>query len=162
MRTVFIILLTMLTMLAHAQEKKATKKHFWHTVETTASPDKIWAVWADVQNWKTWDTGLKVASMRVPFTLNAKGNILSLEDRKSTFKIVAFEQGKTYTFKTNLPLGGLYVKRTLEVKNGRTFFTHEVWFSGLTGGFFANMFGEKFKQMLPEVMENIKKIVEKP
>jgi hypothetical protein len=59
-------------------------------------------------------------------------------------------------------LGGLYVKRFLEVKNGRTYFTHEVWFSGLTGGIFANMFGEKFKTMLPEVMENIKKIVGKP
>jgi Polyketide cyclase / dehydrase and lipid transport len=162
MRTVFIILLTMLTMPTHAQEKKATKKHFWHTVETTASPDKIWTVWTDVPNWKTWDTGLKDASMSVPFSLNAKGSILSLEDKKSKFKIVAFEQGKTYTFKTNLPLGSLYVKRTLEVKDGRTFFTHEVWFSGLTGGIFANMFGEKFKKMLPEVMENIKKIVEKP
>jgi hypothetical protein len=162
MRTIFIILITTLAMQAQAQEKKATKKHFWHTVETTASPDKIWAVWTDVQNWKTWDTGLKEASMNVPFTLNAKGTILSLENRKSTFKIVAFEQGKMYTFKTNLPLGGLYVKRFLEVKNGRTYFTHEVWFSGLTGGVFANMFGEKFKQMLPEVMENIKKIAEKP
>jgi Polyketide cyclase / dehydrase and lipid transport len=162
MRTVFIILLTMLTMQAHAQEKKATKKHFWHTVETTASPDAIWAIWTNVQNWKTWDTGLKDASMSDNFALNAKGVITSLEGKKSKFKIVAFEKGVSYTFKTNLPLGGLYVKRSLEVKNGVTFFTHEVWFSGLTGGIFANMFGEKFKGMLPEVMENIKKIAEKP
>lgn len=162
MRTVFIILLTMLTMQAHAQEKKATKKHFWHTIETTAAPEKIWAVWTDVQNWKVWDTGLKDASMSDNFALNAKGIITSLENKKSKFKIVAFEKGVSYTFKTNLPLGGLYVKRSLEVKNGVTFFTHEVWFSGLTGGIFANMFGEKFKGMLPEVMENIKKIAEKP
>lgn len=161
MRIIFIILISTLVMQAHAQEKKPTKKHFWHTVETTASPDKIWAVWADVPNWKTWDTGLKEASINMPFAQNAKGEILSLEDRKSTFKIVAFEQGKTYTFKTNLPLGGLHVKRFLEVKNGRTYFTHEVWFSGLSGGVFANIFGEKFKNMLPKVMENIKKIAEK-
>jgi Polyketide cyclase / dehydrase and lipid transport len=161
MRIIFITFLTMLSISMYAQEKKSTKKHFWYTVETTASPDNIWAVWTDVPNWKTWDSGLKDATMTVPFILHAKGEILSLENRKSTFKIVAFEQGKTYTFKTNLPLGGLYVKRTLEIKNGKTYFTHEVWFSGLTGGIFANIFGEKFKKMLPEVMENIKKIAEK-
>jgi Polyketide cyclase / dehydrase and lipid transport len=161
MRTLFITLFTMLTVHTYAQEKKITKKHFWHTVETSAAADKIWAIWTDVPQWKTWDTGLKEASMDVPFGLHAKGRILSLEDRKSTFRIVSFEPGVSYTFKTKLPLGGLYVKRFLVIKNGRTFFTHEVWFSGLSGGIFANIFGKKFKNMLPEVMDNVKKIAEK-
>jgi Polyketide cyclase / dehydrase and lipid transport len=161
MRTFFVSMLFFMTTHAPAQDVQMSKKHFWHTTETTASPESIWAIWTDVANWYLWDKGLKNATLREPFQLNAKGSILSLEDRKSKFKVVAFEKGKSYTFKTNLPLGGLYVKRYLEVKNGRTVFTHEVWFSGLTGGIFANMFGEKFKAMLPEVMENIKKMAEK-
>jgi Polyketide cyclase / dehydrase and lipid transport len=161
MRILFISMLFFMATHANAQDAPMSKKHFWHTTETTAKPENIWAIWTDVANWHTWDTGLKNATLTEPFQLNAKGSILSLENRKSKFKVVAFDRGKSYTFKTNLPLGGLYVKRYLEVKNERTFFTHEVWFSGLTGGIFANMFGEKFKAMLPEVLENIKKMAEK-
>lgn len=139
---------------------KQSKKHFWNTVETTASPEVIWQIWTDVSGWKTWDSGLKEAEMIGDFALDAKGKIISLEGRKTKFKVVEFEEGKSYTFKTNLPLSGLYVKRTLEQKNGKTYFTHEVWFKGLTAGIFANMFGDDFRKMLPEVMESIKNIAE--
>lgn len=143
-----------------AQDKAPSNKHFWHTVETTADPQKIWAVWIDVPNWKNWDKGLKDAMMEMPFQLKSKGKIISLEGRTSRFKVVAYEEGKSYTFKTNLPLGGLYVKRYLEQKDGKTFFTHEVWFKGLTAGIFAKKFGPEFRKLLPEVMENIREQVE--
>lgn len=143
-----------------AQDNTPSNKHFWHTVETTADPQAIWNVWTDVSNWKNWDTGLKDAIMKTPFQLKSKGKIISLEGRRSTFKVVAYEEGKSYTFKTNLPLGGLYVKRYIEQKNGKTFFTHEVWFKGLTAGIFAKRFGPEFRKLLPEVMENIKLAVE--
>ncbi|MBC8112381.1 MAG: hypothetical protein H7Y04_15105 [Verrucomicrobia bacterium] len=50
----------------------------------------------------------------------------------------------------------------MEVKDGKTFFTHEVWFSGLSGSIFAKQFGAAFKKMLPEVKANIKALAEKP
>ena len=137
-----------------------TNKHFWHTVETTASTNEIWSIWTDVSNWKNWDTGLKDAKMKTAFAKNAKGVITSLEGRKSKFKVVEYKEGHFYTFKTNLPLGGLYVKRSLEEKEGKIHFTHEVWFKGLTAGIFAKNFGASFREMLPKVMENIKQIAE--
>lgn len=155
----FLISITFV-MTAQAQEKTPTNKHFWHKETTTASPEKIWAIWTDVPNWKTWDQGLKDAEINGNFTLGNKGMIHSLEGRKSKFKVVAFEEGKSYTFKTNLPLGGLYVKRYLTIENGMTHFTHEVWFKGITAGIFAKAFGKDFRKMLPSVLENIKNIAE--
>ena len=83
-----------------------------------------------------------------------------MENRKSKFKVVEYSKGKSYTYKTKLPLGSLYVKRYLTIKEGKTIFTHEVWFKGLTKGIFANAFGEKFRTMLPRVLEKIKEIAE--
>jgi len=140
--------------------KEPSNKHFWNTVETSASAAQIWDIWTKVPEWKKWDIGLKDAMMEEAFELGNKGTIVSLENRKSKFKIVEMEEGKSYTFKTNLPLGGLYVKRFLEEKNGKTFFTHEVWFKGLTAGIFAKVFGPKFRKMLPEAMNNIKQLAE--
>lgn len=147
-------------MQAYAQDKEPSNKHFWYSLETTTNPDIIWATWIDVPNWKDWDTGLKDATMDSPFQLGAKGVITSLEGRKSKFEVIEFEENKSYTYKTKLPLGSLYVKRYLTEENGKTVFTHEVWFQGLTKGIFANAFGGKFRNMLPEVLENIKSIAE--
>jgi len=131
-----------------------------HTVETSAPPAEVWTIWTTVEDWKSWDTGLKDAQMEGAFQLKAKGVIISLEGRKSKFKVVDIEEGKSYTIKTNLPLGGLYVKRYLKQNGDKTIFTHEVWFKGLTKGLFAKAFGRKFREMLPEVLQNIKQIAE--
>jgi len=146
---------------SNAQNMKQTNKHFSHTLATTATASEIWEIWTDVSNWKNWDIGLKDASLDGSFKPKGKGRIISLEGRKSNFKIVEYEKGKSYTFKTNLPFGGLYVKRYLSSNKGKVFFTHEVWFSGLTGGAFAKRFGPSFRKMLPAAMQNIKKIAEK-
>ncbi len=155
------LLLTLLPFYNFSQVMEQTDKHFWNTLQTTAAPQKIWAIWTDVPNWNTWDTGLKDASIQGDFKRNAKGIIISLENRTSRFKVVHFEKGKTYTFKTRLPFGALYVKRYLDVKEGVTHFTHEVRFTGLTAGIFAKQFGPEFRRLLPEVMENVRQLAEK-
>ena len=160
MHILFLVSLSLIAMTALAQDSIPTNQHFWHTIETTAKPENIWKIWTDVPNWHTWDTGLRLAELNEPFALGAKGTITSLEGRKSAFKVVELDPGHSYTFKTNLPLGGLYVKRNLQNQDGRTRFTHEVWFSGLSGGLFAKQFGPQFRAMLPQVMENVARLAE--
>ncbi|MEM8763558.1 MAG: polyketide cyclase [Bacteroidota bacterium] len=159
--TVICLALAILPGAGKGQTEEPSNKHFWNTVKTTASPEKIWNIWIDVAHWKSWDIGLKDAEMEGSFDLKAKGHIISLEDRKSKFKVTEFTEGQSYTFKTNLPLGALYVRRYLSVEKDTTFFTHEVWFKGITAGLFAKQFGPKFRDLLPEVMENIKNMAEK-
>ena len=160
MRSTIFILLTGIVTILNAQDIELSNKHFWHSLETSALPDVIWKIWTDVSNWKDWDTGLKDASIEGDFNLNSKGIITSLEGRKSKFKVVEYIEGQSYTYKTKLPLGSLYVRRYLTVKEGKTIFTHEVWFKGLTRGIFAKAFGEKFRTMLPDVLSQIKEIAE--
>lgn len=143
-----------------AQSVESSNKHFWNTIETSASPEAIWKIWIDVPNWYLWDTELKGAELKGDFAKGIKGVLIPKKGRKAKFKIVAYEEGKSYTFKTKLPLGGLFVKRTLEVKEEKTFFTHEVWFTGITRGIFARVLGKDFRKALPEVMEKIQKIAE--
>lgn len=143
-----------------AQNPPLTDQHFWHSERTKASSEKIWNLWTDVSLWSSWDTGLRDATMEGDFTLKATGHIISLEGRKTKFKVVEYDAGKSYTFKTKLPLGSLYVKRYLEVNDGTTTFTHEVWFKGLSRGIFAKVFGGKFRKMLPDVLTKLKNIAE--
>ncbi len=156
--TLFIT--SFMTTFSQERPPNPNPKHFWHTEKTTASPDVIWKIWIDVRNWKDWDTGLKDASLEGDFLLQAKGQIISLEGRKSKFKVVSYEEGVSYTLETKLPLSSLFVKRYLSTENEETWITHEVWFKGFTAGIFAKQFGSKFMKLLPGVVQNVKKIAE--
>lgn len=135
--------------------------HFSYSLETIASPAKIWQIWCDVPNWQQWDTGLKSAELLGAFVIGTKGKLTPDKGPKSSFIITELVDGMSYTFKTKLPLGALHVKRYLEEKEGKTYFTHEVWFTGPSKGIFGNALGKNYRRILPEVMTRIREIAER-
>lgn len=153
MQNALITIAVLMSAQALAQESNT---HFSHTVETTASPTAIWRIWTDVPNWKSWDDGLKSADLNGPFAPGTTGTLIPDKGPKSTFVLTEVVDGQSYTFKTNLPLGALYVKRYLGERDGRTVFTHEVWFTGLTKGIFGRSLGRNYRRILPDVMAKIK------
>lgn len=157
MKHLFLIISTFIVMQTQAQQ---TNYHFSHSDSTTATSDKIWQVWTDVPNWKQWDKGLKEAIIEGEFVVGTKGKLIPDNGPKSKFVISELESNKSYTFKTKIPFGWLIIKRTLEVKNDKTFFTHDVEFTGLLKKILGKKLGENYKAMLPSLMTKIKQIVE--
>lgn len=139
-------------MQAHAQQ---TNYHFWHTDSTAVAGDKIWQVWTDVPNWKQWDTGLKDAFLEGDFTVGATGRLIPDKGPRSKFIISEVVPDKSYAFKTKIPFGWLIVQRTLEEKNGLTYLTHDVRFTGLLKKALGNRLGKNYRAMLPGVMQQI-------
>jgi hypothetical protein len=158
MKHLFLIILTFVVMQTQAQQ---TNYHFSHTDSTTASSDKIWQVWTDVPNWKQWDKGLKEAVLEGAFIVGAKGKLISDQGRKSKFVISELVPNESYTFKTKIPFGWLIIKRTLVGKEGKTFFTHDVEFTGFLKKILGNKLGKNYRAMLPSVLSEIKLIAEK-
>ena len=151
-----IIGFTLLPFMAWSQ----SNVHFSHTVETSASPEAIWAIWTDVPNWKQWDDGLKDAAVDGVFKKGAQGKLTPDKGPTSKFVISELEEGKSYTFKTRIPFGWLIVQRRLKVENHLTYFTHEVQFTGLFKKALGNSFGKRYRTKLPVVMEKIKSLAE--
>ena len=140
MNKAFLSLQTLLLMATLGIAQSNT--HFSHSLETKANSAKIWQIWSDVPNWQQWDAGLKSAELLGAFAIGTKGKLIPDKGPKSTFILTELVEGKSYTFKTKLPLGALHDKRYLEEKEGKTYFTHEVWFSGLSKVFLAMHWGE--------------------
>lgn len=129
--------------------------HFSHTVETTASPDVIWAFWTDTDTWPSWDTELESARLDGSFALDRVGELVS-DGRTSTFWISEWQPTDRYAFSTRLPAGKLVVTRWLErLPDGGTRFTHDVQFRGLGGVLLSPLLGKRFKAALPGVMERL-------
>jgi hypothetical protein len=133
---------------------------FSHTLKTSASPERIWAIWTDVEHWSEWDTELSDSGLESIFALGAVGKLTPKVGRVSSFKISQLSVGKSYTFTLELPLCKLNVHRHLHSQSGCTYFTHEVSFQGLFAFLFGWLLGRRFRNILPSVMENIKRIAE--
>ncbi|MCX4778294.1 polyketide cyclase [Streptomyces sp. NBC_01264] len=43
-----------------------------HAVETTAAPEAIWALWADVENWGAWNADIEKIELRGAFAAGAE------------------------------------------------------------------------------------------
>lgn len=157
MKNILAPLFVFTTMLIQAQ---STNYHFSHTESTSAAPDKIWAVWTDVANWKQWDTGLKEAVIMGEFKNGVKGKLKPDKGPRSKFIITDVVENQSYTFKTKIPFGWLVIKRSMQLKESKTFFSHDVEFTGIMKKMLGNQLGKKYKTMLPVAMKNITKIAE--
>jgi hypothetical protein len=133
---------------------------FSHTVKTSALPEKIWAIWTDVEHWSEWDTELSDSCLESAFVLGAVGKLTPKAGQVSPFKISQLSAGNSYTFTLELPLCKLNVYRHLHSQSDGTYFTHEVSFQGLLAFLFGLFLGQRFRTILPSVMENIKRIAE--
>lgn len=141
--------------------KTESNHHFSFTIAINATKEKVWETLIDVANWKNWDTELKTSQLNGAIAVGAKGTLLPVKGPKLDFYISEINPNQSYTFKTKMPLGYLEIKRTLAEENNKILFTDDIQFTGISKHLFGFLLGNGFRKVLPEVMENFKKIVEK-
>jgi hypothetical protein len=134
--------------------------HFSYTIAINNTVEKVWQTLIDIQLWHKWDTELKEATLESDFALNAKGTFIPKKGPKLKFYISEIIPNKSYTFNTKMPVGELVIKRTLTVENEIVHFTDDIAFTGFLKLVFGFMLGGQFRKVLPEVMENFKKLAE--
>ncbi len=141
--------------------KKQSNHHFSFTIGVNNTPNKVWQTLIDVPSWHIWDTELKAATLKGRFEVGAKGILTPKKGPKLLFYISEIIPNQSYTFKTKMPIGSLDIKRTLTVENGITYFTDDIAFKGFFKHIFGLILGNGFRKVLPEVMDNFKKLAEK-
>ena len=89
-----------------------TKTHSVVTKEVTK--EQMWKLFADVNNWHTWDTGIEYAKMEGRFE---KGNHFELKPKggpKVKIKLVEAVENKKFVDFTKFPLAKMYGEHTFE------------------------------------------------
>jgi hypothetical protein len=105
-----------------------TQQHFEAaaTVTVKTSPNDIWAIWADVNAWTSWDPGVARTEMRANFK---SGSTFSLTPQgrppiQVTIKTVT--QGEEFSDEAVLPFGTIRTYHRMEPLGERVKMTHEV------------------------------------
>jgi hypothetical protein len=125
-----------------------------------ASTGAIWALWADVDNWKGWDPGLEDSSMEEVFVEGASYSLKPKGGPKVTSFLRDLRPGEGFSDRTRLPLANLdFSHQLVRVGNG-TRVTHRVEISDPLSFLYARLMGNGFEEGLPETVGNLARLAE--
>jgi hypothetical protein len=86
-----------------------------HTHDSTAAPQAVFALWADVQGWPAWDASLVAATLDGPFAAGTTGTLHPQGmPEPIAFDITALEPGAGFADETRL--GPLVLRFTHRVE----------------------------------------------
>ncbi|MFD1879873.1 MULTISPECIES: SRPBCC family protein [Vibrio] len=125
-----------------------------------ASPQDIYSLYVDVENWNQWDKEVVYSRLLGVFEVGVKGVIKPTNGPKSKIVITDATPNKSFTVMSKLPFCLLSFEHQLQAKGEITEVTHRVKFSGLTSFLFGKVVGKKIYDGLPSTLEGLKKRAE--
>lgn len=126
-----------------------------HTLEASAAPEVVWALWADVAGWPQWDGSLEKVELRGVFGEGSEGSLWGVWGGVEIFRIQAFQGGRSFTCHSRGLLKETRRIFWLEPAPWGVRITHRVECRGLLAGWFRITSGRRLRELLPKSMRTL-------
>lgn len=134
--------------------------HIEHRIVIAASPEVIFRIYEDVQNWHTWDPDTKQAFLEGPFRAGSRGRITPPKGMTVPMLLTQVEPGKCFTVESKIPLFRMLFEHELVSQEGATEVIHKVTFSGLLSFVLGPMLSRQLNSGLPVTLGKLKVLAE--
>ena len=125
-----------------------------HSIVTDeVSGEQMWKLFADVNNWHTWDEGIEFAKMTGKFE---KGNFFTLRPKGGPnvrVELLDTAENRMFLDVTKFPLAKMYDKHTFEETPQGLRITNTITVKGLLGFLWRRLVAQKIVDNLPADME---------
>ncbi len=128
-----------------------TRSHSIVTKEVTK--EQMWKLFADVNNWHTWDEGIDFSKLRGKFE---KGNFFTLKPKggpKVKVELLETIENRMFLDVTNFPLAKMYDEHTFEETPQGLKITNTITVKGILGFLWRKMVAQKIVDALPNDMQ---------
>ena len=136
-----------------------------HTMQFEASTTinapitTVFALYADMAGWPSWDPDVKSASLQGALVSGVQGQVVPHSGPKSILHFVEVVQNKSLRMECKLPLGMMHFDYELQAQGGQgtsTLATHRTRFSGLLAPLWSRLIGSSMKKTLPAALAGLK------
>lgn len=126
-----------------------------HTVTTSASPEQVWPLYAEVDRWLEWDSGLQAVTLDGPFAVGSRGTLQVEGQPPLVWELVEVTANASFTDVTEIPgVATLTFVHRIEPRPEGSAIVHEVRIEGPA----AEQLGPMVTSDTPEAMEAIARI----
>jgi uncharacterized protein YndB with AHSA1/START domain len=125
-----------------------------HTAETPTSPEAIWQVLSDLDQWATWDTSMDWVRLQGPFQAGSRVTMKPKGQDPITSVIVEATENRAYADQTDLGEVTLRFSHTLQpLAGGGTKVTHRLEITGPAADQLGPELGPAITEDFPEAMD---------
>jgi len=135
----------------------------WSTLastRTTARPEQIWRLWADVAQWNRWDGDVETSHLEGSFVEGARGYLKPKGGPKTKFVLTHVEPFAAFSDRSSLPLTTLDFIHTMRVEGVETVIEHRVEMNGPLTFLFRRIIGAGIARGLPSALERLARLAE--
>jgi hypothetical protein len=126
-----------------------------HTVTTTARPEQVWPLYADVDRWLEWDNGLEGVTLDGAFEVGSSGTLQVEGQPPLTWTLVEVTENASFTDVTEIPgVATLTFVHRIEPLAQGSAIVHEVRIEGPA----AAQLGPMVTSDTPEAMQALARI----
>ena len=123
--------------------------------QTIAKKEQLWKLWADVANWKNWDSTVKSSELYGEFREGTKGVVKLAVGPKSKFVIIACKSFETFTNRSFLPLCKVDFTLTLVETQSGVLVTYRQKMTGFLTFFFSAVMRKAMTKGLTKGIEDL-------
>lgn len=133
---------------------------FESSTSINAPAAAIYAIYADVAQWPSWDPDLKAAKLDGALVSGVVGEVQPHSGPKSKLAFVEVVNNKSLRMECKLPLGMMHFDYELQSQGDSTVVTHRTTFSGLLAPLWSRLIGSGMKKSLPAALAGLKRKAE--
>jgi ligand-binding SRPBCC domain-containing protein len=123
-----------------------------HSVTTSATPEQVWPLYADVRRWLEWDSGLVSVTLDGDFVVGSRGTLGVEGQPPLEWELTEVQAHALFTDVTEIPgVATLTFVHRIEAADGGSVITHEVRIDGPA----AEQLGPNVTADTPEAMERL-------
>lgn len=128
---------------------------------TAASPQTVWTLWSDPNNWSTWNSGIRAANVDGPLANGTRGEMTT--NRGSvhavTFHSVVYGRGFSMTM-AGPPLTTITFSCNVDPDGSGSKIAQDVAFAGPLGFLFGAMMGAEMAKHFVPVLDDLARTAE--
>ena len=133
---------------------------FEESIEIQTPVKAVFALYADVSSWASWDPDVRSSSIEGAFTSGATGRLKSSSGPEARICFTEIVTDKSFTVESKLPLCVMRFEHELSATSTGTTALHRVTFSGLLSPIFSRLIGGSIRKGLPRTMAALKQTAE--
>lgn len=130
------------------------------SIHVAATPDAVYAVWADVPRWPQWDPDTREASLDGPLAAGAKGRLKPRKGFAVRMRVVRAVPGEHFTVECPVLGSVMRFEHVLSLRDGGVQVTHRVTFHGWLSGWLMRTVGQDVRRGLPVTLRGLKARIE--
>ena len=123
------------------------------SIETTASPDAVWALWADVPRWPEWNAGVERIELHGPFAPGCTIIMTPPADEPVELRVTEAVEPELFVDEAD---GGDFVVRTTHrvepIEGGRSRITYRMEITGEAADDVGPQIGPEISGDFPDVL----------